>query len=117
VSAASLASLLESRRLDASTEAKLQAAIAQLFTEQAIPFDREVPLSAQDRIDFLLSDGVGCEVKIGGGLSEVTRQLHRYAQHDRITELVLVTSRLLLARVPAEINGKPVRVAALIGWM
>jgi hypothetical protein len=57
---------------------------------------------------------IGIEVKTQGGLSPLLHQLHRYAQHEEIDELILVTSRIQLARLPEIINGKPTHVAALL---
>ena len=77
-----LRTTLTKRRLPAATELALQDAIALAFTAAGIAFEREVHLSAEDRVDFMVEGNVGVEVKIAGGLSEVTRQLHRYAQHN-----------------------------------
>lgn len=76
---------------------------------------REVRFDAADRIDFLLPGGIGIEVKIDGSLSALTRQVHRYAQRDEITALIIVTSRRRLAQLPDAINGKPIRVVRVGG--
>ena len=108
--------LLESAQLDCSSEAVLQEGIARVLGGAGIRAEREHQLSIHDRIDFFVKrEGVGIEVKIGGGLADVTRQLFRYADHDDVKRLVLVTSRLQLRGVPDKIFGKPVRVAALLG--
>ena len=110
-----LRATLTKRRLPAATELALQDAIALAFTAAGIAFDREVHLSAEDRIDFLVEGTVGLEVKISGGLSEVTRQLHRYAQHERIGSLVLVTTRMRHLALMREFNAKRIHVLHLIG--
>lgn len=116
MNAAELALLIESRLLPSRTEERLQEAISDLLTLSSVEFIREARLSDQDRPDFLVGD-VAIEVKISGGVSEVTRQLHRYAQHDCVKEILLVTSRMQLARVPSELSGKPVRVAVQLGGL
>ena len=110
-----LRSTLLERRLPAVNEIALQDAIAAAFTSAGIAFDREVILSGKDRIDFLVGGHLGLEVKIEGALSEVTRQLHRYAQHDQIQGLVLVTTRMRHRALMRELNGKRIDVVHLIG--
>jgi len=98
------------------TEEHLQQDIARALVRLGIPFEREPRLSGKDRPDFMVG-GVAVEVKIKGGVTEVTRQLSRYAQHERVSELLLVTSRMQLVAVPTELNGKPVRVAMQWGFL
>ena len=107
--------LLTRRRLPAATELVLQDAIAAAFTAEGVAFERELVLSPKDRIDFLCAEGVGVEVKIGGSLSDVTRQLHRYAQSDRIASLVLVSNRMRLLTIPRVLNGKRIDFIHLEG--
>lgn len=78
--------------------------------------EREVRLSARDRPDFMV-EGVAVEVKVDGGLSEVTRQIHRYAHLEAVRGVLLVTSRSRLANLPAAVNGKPVAVLSLLGGL
>jgi hypothetical protein len=92
------------------SEAELQEGIARVLTERGLAFEREVKLAAADRIDFLVGT-VGIEVKVDGPLSALTRQIYRYAKHDRIDGLLVVSSLNRLAfGMPAAINGKPVTV-------
>ncbi len=99
--------ILRRYRMPVSTEALLQAAIAEVLTREAVTFQRETVLSARDRPDFLLPPGLAIEVKIKGPVSAVLRQLERYAEHDRVGAVLLVTTRPDHI-VPAEINGKPI---------
>lgn len=89
-------------------ESELHAAVAKALGASPYTFIPEVVLSPEDRIDFLVAGCVGVECKVGGSPAEVLAQLHRYAQHERISALVLVTARLRHRSVPAELNGKPV---------
>lgn len=110
-----LRTTLTKRRLPSATELALQDAIAEAFAAAGIAFEREVCLTDKDRIDFIVEGRVGIEVKIEGGLSEVTRQLHRYAQCDRLESLVLVTTRMRHLALPRELNAKHVSIVHLIG--
>ena len=69
-------------------------------------------------VDHLECDGrgwwddrtrVGVEVKVKGGVPEIERQLARYAAHDSVDVLVLVSTRLRHARMPSTLCGKTVR--------
>lgn len=108
--------LLERSVRGVGTEDAVQQAIADVLRGQrpAIAFAREVRLDKANRIDFMVG-AIGIEVKVGGGISAVIRQLHRYAEFATVSELVLVSARASLARVPTELNGKRVRVALLLG--
>ena len=116
MTAIELARFLESFRYSADSEASLQQGVAESLARAGVEFEREVELVPGDRIDFLAGN-VGLEVKVKGGLSEVTRQLHRYARSPRVAELLLVTNSLRLVRVPARLQKKPVHVAALLGGL
>jgi hypothetical protein len=111
---AALLSVLRSHRFNEATEALLQAGIADALSSCGVPFEREVRLSAADRIDFMVGS-IGLECKIDGSLPAVIRQLHRYAQFERVTELVLLTTRVRLARVPDAMNGKALSVVSTMG--
>lgn len=80
-------------------------------------FHREYELSPEHRIDFWLPHGaigLGLEVKVGGSPAGVLRQVHGYAQHAEVGELILVTSRIRLGQLfPEQLNGKRVQVVAL----
>jgi len=85
--------------------------LAQILTDLGIAFAAEKRLSARDRIDFYLPESqLGIECKISGSVTGVTRQLRRYAGHDRIAALLLVTNRRRLRGVPPVLNGKSVAV-------
>lgn len=58
-------------------------------------------------------EGTGIEVKIKGSLTEVTRQVHRYAQSEQVESLILITARGSHRGLPREMNGKRVIVIYL----
>jgi len=93
-------------------EREVQDGLALIFQHERIAFEREVALTPEDRIDFLVG-AIGVEVKIKGGPSAVLEQLTRYAQHDRVRALLLVTQRVQLANLGGEIDGKPLRTLAV----
>src|SRR5947199_118923 len=100
-----LAAILQAYRIRFYSELHLQDGIAQALTQESIPFEREKQLTPKDRIDFLVG-GIGVEIKIESASASVLRQLHRYAQHDLIRELLLVTSRAKHLSIPRRMNGK-----------
>lgn len=108
-----ITALLERHAFRFTRERELQDGIARVLEQAHIPFHREASLDGAGTIDFLVGGGLGLEVKIAGTLAEVTRQLHRYADHARVDALVLVTSRLSLARLPRALAGKPLSVVHL----
>lgn len=70
---------------------------------------REVQLSKSDRVDFLV-EGVAVELKVKCSTNEILRQLSRYAQHDEVREILLLSvTRAPLLKLPSTLNGKPVR--------
>lgn len=94
------------------SEFDLHAAIDVALKTCNVSFEREVILSAQDRIDFLCQDGVGIEVKCGKPQRQaVIDQLVRYAQQPRVQELVIASERNLSPwfTEAKTINGKPFR--------
>lgn len=94
-------------------EDDLQAAIADALAP--VPVEREVRLGPNDRVDHLLPGGVVVEVKVAGPRDCVLAQLTRYAAHDRVTGLVLVTTRARHQDMPADLFGKPLEVVYLGG--
>ena len=113
--AASLATILAAHRFRFTSEADLQAGIARVLEAHNISYRREASLSAQDRPDFLV-DGVVIEVKTQGSTAELTRQIHRYAQHEGVSEILVATTRMQHRAIGVDaINGKPVRVLHLMG--
>lgn len=102
-------SLLDSHAFHFQSEADLQLGIERVLKDASIEFKREVRLTDADRIDFMVGT-IGIEAKIDGSLSDVTRQLHRYAQLNEIESLILVTTRARHAECSNWVNRKKIEV-------
>jgi hypothetical protein len=105
-----VAGWLSQYRFASASEAMLQQAVSVALSEAGLAFERERSLSHRDRIDFYCDGKVGIECKIDGSVTEVIRQLLRYAESEEIEGLVLVTSRAKHRRMPPTLGGKPVHV-------
>jgi hypothetical protein len=112
-----LVAAIRANRYRFSDEKGLQDGLEQVLVQLGLRFEREARIAPGEVPDFLLEDGTAIEVKVDGSLSAVTRQLHRYAQHERVRALLLVTTRWTHARMPESMNGKPVRVLPLLGGL
>lgn len=96
----------------AGSEEELQEGLGQALTAAGIPFEREVILGPQDRIDFLVGD-VGIELKVKGSVESAHRQLARYARHEKVQHLLLVTTKPSMGRAEYTIGTKRVRTLVL----
>lgn len=114
ITAGAVAAAIRAHRYHHAHEDGLQEGIMQALTAAGIPAEREVRLAPRDRVD-VLSGGVGVEVKVAGSPESVLAQLQRYATHDRITALVLVTTRSRHRAMPETVGGKPLEVIYLGG--
>jgi hypothetical protein len=107
--------IIERNRLPLNDEKVTQTAIANALELAGLVFEREVRLSEADIVDFMVGS-VAIEVKIKGAKAAIYRQLERYAAHECVTSILLVSSRSM--HLPALINGKPTLVASLSrGWL
>lgn len=113
ISPTDLVRALKAHEYHYANERDLQDAIAVILRRREIPFSREVRLTATDRIDFLVGLGIGVEVKLDGQMTELLRQLARYAQCEDVSALVVVTPKSRLAQLPDSLNGKPIYVVHL----
>jgi hypothetical protein len=115
LSAPGICRLIHSTKFSYSNEYDLQRGIEQILKAQGVDVQREVRLGTKgkDRLDFLVSGGIAIEVKIAGSLAAITRQLFRYADQDRVSQLILVTTRTQHRVLPQIINGKPLYIVSL----
>lgn len=97
-----------------TSEAAVQVGLAEALSTNSIAFAREVVLTPRDRIDFLVEESIGIEVKCDGTLTDLTRQIARYLAHERVGALLVVVTRRRLAHLPDTMLGKPVVVVDLV---
>lgn len=115
VGAETFVSIIGRACLPLSSESACQQAIETLLAEHmpGVEILREHRLSSRDRPDFFApAEGVAIEVKVGGRGQQrnaIVRQLDRYAEHDQVKALVLVTG----VAMPAIRLSKPVHVVSL----
>jgi hypothetical protein len=102
--------LIRSHRFRYTEEDQLQEGIAAVLGRAGLDPRREVRLGARDRIDIMVG-GIGIEVKIAGSAHGAFEQLQRYAEHDEVEALILVTSRY--QRLPDKAGGKPLSTISL----
>lgn len=105
MSAVAIMEFLSRRRFSLNHEKTLQGEMFDELTAGGFAAEREVRLSDSDIIDILV-DRTGIEVKIKGAKRAIYHQVERYAEHDRIDELILASN--VPMGFPPEINGKPV---------
>lgn len=108
-----IASTLRKYRFRFNSEAELQEGIAGVFTLNGIAFVREYRIDTKSRLDFM-ADGIAVETKTAKSRADLIRQIHRYAQCQDVTGIVVVSAKARHATLPDTISGKPVR-AVFIG--
>lgn len=103
---------LDKYKFSVTNEQELQQGLWHVLSNRYPDARREVVLDARCRIDFLVGD-VGIEVKVDGSLSDLMRQLIRYAKFEQVGVLVVVSTRAKHRDLPLEIGGKPLFLAYL----
>lgn len=97
-------------RLTLTDEKRAQEEFSEVLTAQGIAHEREVTLAPGDIVDFMVG-GIAVEMKVKGQRMAIYRQLVRYATHDQVQEIVLLSARCM--GLPEAIHGKPAAVASL----
>lgn len=91
---------LRAKRFAHANEAELESGVEEVLAEMGLPVRRQVRLGPRERIDVTteLPRGdraairVGIEIKIKGPADAARRQLVRYAGHEEVDALLLVTT-------------------------
>ena len=80
-------------------------------------FTREYRLDKKSIIDFYNKElKIGIEIKVKGQVTSIYRQCKRYAKHDEIETLVLITS--VAMNLPKEIENTPSHVLRIgMSWL
>lgn len=107
-----LTSLLLRHRIASGCEKIMQEAIHQIFQKENLRVQKEFRLSGSERVDFYYC-GIAVELKIGGSLSAVTRQVMRYAALENVKAVILVTTRMIHCNLPSRMAEKPITVVHL----
>lgn len=118
VKAGAIVRLLARSRFDLSEETRTQRQIAEVLAGAGVTFEREKRLAPGDVVDFLTANGIAIEVKLRKGWSKMAifRQLRRYATHEPVRCLMLVSN--IAMGLPPEIAGKPTYFVSLgRGWL
>jgi hypothetical protein len=98
-----------------TSEAQLQTALADLLAAEGYQAAGQVRLGPGERLDFLVGGGIAVELKVAGPPDALERQITRYAAHDQVTAIVIVTTRARHQGMPEQVGGKPVFVVYLGG--
>ncbi len=88
-------------------EERLQREVEEALTAHGYIFGREVNLTDEARIDFVV-EHVGVEAKVKGSPIQIFRQVEKYCEAPLIEGIILITSKTMA--LPTLIKGKPARV-------
>lgn len=106
--------LISQCRLNAVVEKQAQSELEQGLANSSFKFEREYRLSERDIVDFVVHTDTGLvaiELKIKAQRMSIYRQLCRYAKHDEVAAVVLLTGTAM--NLPALIENKPAAVISL----
>lgn len=107
-------------------EDRLQQHLSETLAAAGVEHHREYRLDAASRLDIFIptravpakpllrAKGIAVEVKIKGSAADALRQLERYAHHDDVLDLVLVTTVASHRGMPTTLNYKPLRVFPIL---
>ncbi len=110
--------LLAQHTYNTTSELELQAGIATVLAAGGVPFEPEVVIADDCRIDFVAYGEIGIEVKVDGAPTEIIRQLARYASTKKLRAILLLTTRMKhVLRVPNEVQGVRIFKSVLGGGL
>lgn len=101
----------------AAGEKGVHDAVESLLREAGLDPEREVRLTARDRVDLMVGR-VAVEIKVAGDVIDVLRQCQRYARSDQVDSVLLVTTSPGHTNIPPAVGGKPLRAIYVGGgWL
>lgn len=110
---------LKLQRFSTIQEKQTQMDVEHYLRMIEVPFEREKRLSNHDIPDFFIPSPEGnliLEVKTRFPRKAIFRQLERYAEHDVVHGIILLTGTSM--GLPNEMNGKPTMIVSLgEGWL
>ena len=115
MTSAEVIAALTSRAWVLTDEARLQEEIARVLREAGAGVEREVVLDTRCRIDMMIGS-LGIEVKTKGGIAALIAQLGRYAEHEKVQELLAVVTARRLVFDDLIIDGVHVGCVLLRTW-
>lgn len=116
VQAAWLAAWLKQQPLPMDTEQRAQECLERRLAQAGIPFSRHAALAPGDIPDFIVAESIVVELKIKGAALSVYRQCERYAAHESVTAIILLTGRAMT--LPETISAKPTLVVHMgAAWL
>lgn len=86
----------------------MQDGVEHILRGNGVEYIREVRMGKRDRPDFMVQGDIALEVKIKGSVSALLRQIARYASHERVKAVVIVSTRRLHGDIPESLMGKPI---------
>ena len=89
-----LLGMLLSYQIPYGNERAMQTCIGKILEDNNIEYIPEHCFCDRDRIDFWLPEQrIALECKVDGGATKVLSQLLRYAEHEQVGSVILVTCR------------------------
>ena len=110
-----IAEALAKYRFRFSCERELQEGIHRALVIANIEVEKEYVLDGQSRPDFLTKSGIAVEIKTKGSLTQLLRQIARYALHPDVKAVLVVGSPYWIASIPVRLEQKPVMGVRLMG--
>ena len=101
-----LSTTIQEANIRTARESEMQTDVQEVLESLFEDVSREHRFDGRDRVDFFV-DGIAIECKVNGTWTKVFEQLQRYASHDEVKSVVLITSRRKSIPPVDRVGGKP----------